>query len=308
MMMSSTSGARHLTPDAQICVLGLGRMGRPVALNLAQRGFQVSGWNRTPPRPLQGVRALSGEAGLRRVVAGADVVVLALSDRSAIECVLLAPATLQALRPGVTVIDMGTTGPVAARAHARRLAEFGLAYLDAPVSGGVKGATDGALTILVGGALETFGRMAPAFSPLGTAHHLGDVGAGQVAKLANQIIVADYIAAVAEGLRFAEGQGLDPMALLKALQGGFADSAILRQHGPRMAEGDFRPGGTCRLHLKDLVLARSVGGTEFARLVNANAALQRLEGLVDAGQGELDHSAYYLTYYGDVSRSASPGD
>lgn len=280
----------------QVSVLGLGRMGLPMAQNLQRGGLDVRGWTRTR-RPAEETQGLDCDhAGPAAAVDGAELVVLALSDADAVESVLFELGTAAALPSGAVVIDMGTTGPRAARQHAARLQALGVGYLDAPVSGGVAGAEAGALTIMVGGDRPVFDRCAPLLSLLGRPHLMGPVGAGQTAKLANQLIVAGYIAAVAEGVRFAEGLGLDGCALIDALEGGFADSAILRRHGRKMATRDFSPGGTCRLHLKDLRLAADLAGPGIDRFVNTTEALRRFEGLIAGGQGEADHSAYYLTY------------
>ena len=283
-------------PARDVVVLGLGHMGAPIALNLAGAGLGVTGWRRAGSGSLDGVPVAVGQGALRELLGRAAFVVMALSDAPAIEEVLFRSNAFLALRPGAVVIDMGTSGPMAAADHARRLAHGSVAYLDAPVSGGVKGAQDGALTIFVGGAAEVFSRARPVLSALGAPHLMGPTGAGQAAKLANQIIVAGYIAAIAEGLRFAESQGLALMPLIAALQNGFADSSVLRQHAPRMADRDFVTRGAGRLHLKDLRLAEAAMGTGFSSLSNAKEAIARFEHLVERGQGDLDHSAYYLTY------------
>ena len=280
----------------RVAVVGLGRMGVPMALNLSRRGLELRSWNRSPRAPdiLRGLHCQTGAPA--SAVDGADLVVLALSDAAAIEAVLFDLGAARALSPGAVVADMGTTGPKAACRHAERLARLGVAYLDAPVSGGVAGAEAGALTIMVGGDREVFDRCAPVLSAMGRPHLMGPVGAGQAAKLANQMIVAGYIAAVAEGVRFAEDLGLSGGALVDALEGGFADSAILRRHGRKMVTRDFSPGGTCRLHLKDLGLAADLATPDVGRFANTAEALRRFERLVAAGQGDADHSAYFQTY------------
>lgn len=275
-----------------IAVIGLGRMGVPVMTNLTKAGFAVRGWNRTP-KPLSGLTVVPTAAD---AVADADIIILLLSDRAAVEALLFDEGLAERLPAGAILIDMGTTGPLAARAHAARLQRLGVEYLDVPVSGGVKGAETAKLALLAGGKKAVFEQVRPILSALGTPHHLGVVGAGQMAKVANQMIVACYIAGVSEGIRFAEDQGLDGGAFVAALEGGFADSAILRQHGRKMAARNFAPGGTCRLHLKDLELAAELGGEDFRRYTNTAEAMTRFRRLIAAGFGETDHSAYYLTY------------
>jgi 2-hydroxy-3-oxopropionate reductase len=282
--------------DTIVAVLGLGRMGRPIADNLVMAGFTVRGWNRSALPAGAMAPGVTVTTQASAAVDGADIVLLLLSDRDAIDELLFDHGLVRAIDRGAIVIDMGTSGPEAARSHSAQLQGHGIDYLDAPVSGGVRGAETGSLTILVGGALELFARAMPVLGALGTPHHLGPIGTGQTAKLANQIIVACSIAAVAEGMRFAQAQGLDGAMLVDALAGGFADSPILRQHGRRMAVGDYNPGGAARLHLKDLRLAAELDGAVFAGLTNTAEALARFERLVRDGHAEADHAAYYLTY------------
>lgn len=279
-----------------VCLLGLGRMGAPMAATLAAKGLAVRAWTRTqrPEMPCDPRIALLPTA--EAAVEGADAVILMLSDGKATEELLFGRKLVQAIGRKTIVIDMATIGPKAACDHAQRLAALGLSYVDAPVSGGVKGAEAGTLTIFAGGTREDFAAASPFLAALGTPHHLGPVGSGQTAKLANQIMVAIYIGAVAEGLHFAEAQGMDASALVGALQGGFADSAILRQHGAKMAVRSFTPGGTCRLHLKDLDLAFDLLAEAQPHLHLGDAVRQRFRALVAAGRSEADHSAYFLTY------------
>jgi 3-hydroxyisobutyrate dehydrogenase and related beta-hydroxyacid dehydrogenases len=279
-----------------VAFLGLGRMGAPMTANIAKAGYAVRAWNRTPRTNVPAVAGLTVVSEARDAVANADIVLLMLSDAVAVEALLFSSGLAKHLSKGAIVIDMGTCGPRAARDHAHRLGAREVRYLDAPVSGGVKGAQNASVTILVGGDASTFGAARSVLSAMGTPHHLGEVGAGQTAKLANQLIVAGYVAAVAEGVRFAQQQGLDAGQLIAALEGGFADSPVLRQHGRRMAARDFTPGGTCRLHLKDLRLAAELSGDGFSRLVHANEIMHRFATLVRDGSGDQDHSAYFLTY------------
>lgn len=281
---------------ATVAVIGLGRMGLPMAVNIAKAGFAVKAWNRSQRAYEELPSNLTISATASAAVSGARVVVLMLSDPPAVESLLFADGLAAHIGKGAIVIDMGTSGPRAAKDHGKRLAGLGVRYLDAPVSGGVLGAVNATLSILVGGDLETFAEARPVLAAMGRPTHLGPAGSGQTAKVANQMIVACYIGAVAEGVRFAEQQGMDAAALVSALEGGFADSAVLRQHGRKMAARSFVPGGTCGLHLKDLRLAADLAGPEFERFVNSNQALRRFERLVQSGHEDSDHSAYYLTY------------
>jgi len=287
---------RPLDRETPIAVIGLGKMGAPIASVLASAGFQVRGWTRNPRSQLNLDPRVKRVRTPEEAVADAGVVILMLTDSQASEALLFEGQVARSIRRDAVVIDMATIGPKAARDHAARLAEMGIQYLDAPVSGGVKGAEAGSLAVFVGGNQGVFQTVRPVLEALGTPHHLGATGAGQTAKLANQIIVAIYIGAVAEGIRFAEAQGMDAALLANVLRGGFADSAILRQHGTRMAARSFEPGGTCRLHLKDLDLANDLLAEGRSRLVLAETIRQRFRDMVADGRGDADHSAYYLTY------------
>lgn len=279
-----------------VAVIGLGRMGLPMAINIAKAGMPVRAWNRSP-RSYEFLPAgMTIAVNAVQAVAGAAVIIVMLSDPTAVESLLFGDELAAHIGVGAIVVDMGTSGPRAARAHARRLAERGIRYLDAPVSGGVLGATNASLSILVGGDAKTFADAKRVLASLGRPTHLGPTGSGQTAKVANQMIVACYIGAVAEGVRFAEQQGMDAAALIAALEGGFADSAVLRQHGRKMAARNFVAGGTCSLHLKDLRLAAELAGVDFANFVISTEALRRFEQLVSSGHQDSDHSAYYLTY------------
>lgn len=285
-----------MSVPATVAVIGLGRMGLPMAVNIAKAGIPVTAWNRSqrgygdlPPNVT--IAATAAQA-----VSGASIVVLMLSDPSAVESLLFSDGLAAHINKNAIVIDMGTSGPRAAKDHAKRLADLGIRYLDAPVSGGVRGAVNATLSILVGGDVETLSAARAVLEAMGRPTHLGPTGSGQTAKVANQMIVACYIGAVAEGVRFAEQQGMDAAALVSALEGGFADSAVLRQHGRKMAARSFVAGGTCSLHLKDLRLAAELAGADFERFVNSNQALRRFEQLVQSGHKDSDHSAYYLTY------------
>lgn len=279
-----------------IAIIGLGRMGLPMAINIAKAGFAVKAWNRSQRDHGQLPSGVTLAHSAEQAVAGASIVILMLSDAGAIESLLFAEGLAKHIGVGSIVIDMGTTGPSAARDHAKRLARRGIEYLDAPVSGGVCGAANATLSILVGGDSRTFAAAKDVLDSMGRPTRLGPTGSGQTAKIANQLIVACYIGAVAEGVRFAELQGMDAAALIAALEGGFADSAVLRQHGRKMAARNFVAGGTCSLHLKDLRLAAELSGAEFERFVNSNEALHRFERLVRSGHEGADHCAYYLTY------------
>ncbi len=277
-----------------VAFIGLGAMGLPMARRLALGGFEVHGWSRRRPERL-GEEITWRDDG-RACVADRDIVVLMLTDAAAVEDVLFSRDFAAAMRPGSIVVGMGTTGVEHARDTAAQLAPLGVSFADAPVSGGTSGANDGNLTIFLGAEASVANALRPALTAMGTPHHLGPVGAGQAAKLANQIIVGVTIAAVAEAMLFAERTGLHPDKLLMALEGGFADSAVLRTHGPRMAARDFSAAGALRLHLKDLKLAEEAWPAGFGDLRHSALVKAGYQSLFDLGEGELDHSAYMRTY------------
>ncbi len=280
----------------KIAFLGIGLMGAPMALNLLKAGFPITVWNRS-----NGKTGTVREAGAlvadtpADAVSGADIVITMVSDGSAVEDLLFGSGAAERILEGAIVIDMSSIKPEEARAHARRLADLGVSHLDAPVSGGTRGAQNGTLAIMAGGEEQAFARAAKVFEPMGRAILLGPSGSGQLAKLANQAIVAITIGAVAEATLLVREGGIDPARFRAVLKGGFADSVILQQHGERMQSSDFTPGGRSAFQLKDLdnVLAecRNMGLSlplttlqrdRFADLVS------RLDG------GDLDHSALFL--------------
>lgn len=274
--------------------IGLGLMGRPMSLNLLAAGARVIVHSRSPD-PVQelaeaGAVPVSSPAS---VAAKADTVITMLPDTPAVETVLLGTGgVVEGLKPGSLVIDMGTTGVMATRDFASVIEKAGGAYVDAPVSGGTIGAGDGTLVIMAGGSGEAVARAEAIFGVLGSrATHVGAVGTGQVAKAANQVIVGLNIGAVAEALTLAAKAGADPAKVREALRGGFADSRILEVHGQRMVDGDFRPGGKVTTQVKDLTqaleLAAELGFSLPATALNRDLYAR----LIEAGHGDLDHSA-----------------
>jgi 2-hydroxy-3-oxopropionate reductase len=278
-------------------------MGVPMAGRLLDAGIAVTAWNRSPDKlaPLlaRGARAAATPAD---AAAAADVLVTMLRDGPAVDSVLFAGGAAAALRPGGMVVDMSSIAPPFARDHAARASVLGLAYADAPVSGGTRGATEGTLAIMVGCAPGDFARLAPLFAPLGRATRVGGPGAGQVAKLVNQTLVAIGIAGVAEGLLLARAAGADAGAVRDAIRGGFAESRVLAEHGGRMLERRFAAGGTVDNQIKDLDAALALAAESGAVL----PVLARVRGLFaalrDAGDGGLDHSALLLQLERDSRR------
>lgn len=271
-------------------------MGKPMVLNLLRHGYPVSVWNRTPGRYAELLAQGATAPGTpQRVAAESDVVIAMLMEWPILEDLLNGSGAVAAsLRPGSLFIDMGTDPPGAARELARTLAERDVEAIDAPVSGGERGAIEGTLSIMAGGADEAFRRALPIFEALGkTIVHVGPAGCGQIAKACNQLVVAVTIEAVAEALALAKACGADPAKVREAMQGGFAASRILDEHGARMLARNWKPGGAMKVHLKDranVYEAAEAGGLE---LPAARAVFERINAFVQRGGGTLDQSALY---------------
>ena len=227
-------------------------------------------------------------------VRDADFVISLLENGSVVDQVLFGLGTAQAMRAGALFIDMASIQPREARDHATRLEEMGLTHLDAPVSGGTVGAENGTLAIMAGGRPQEFARAQPIFAIFGRATHVGPHGAGQLAKLANQMIVGITIGAVAEALLFAAKGGADMAKVREAISGGFADSRILQLHGQRMVDRDFAPRGRMTVQLKDLdnalITAQEIG---FDAPITALFEALYKDG-VEHGLGQLDHSGLFV--------------
>ena len=275
--------------------LGIGLMGAPMAANLLKAGFTLTVWNRTEAKTKPLADAGAGVADAPAGVAeGADTLIVMLENGPVVTEVLFDRGVADALAPGTLVIDMASIPPATARDHARRLREKGVGHLDAPVSGGTRGAADATLAIMAGGDLKDFARASEIFSALGRATHVGPAGAGELAKCTNQVIVAITIGAVAEGLLLAAAGGADPAAVRQAITGGFADSRILQEHGRRMLERDFVPGGPSRMQMKDLNTALDAAAEASLALPITSKLGELFQALLDAGGNEFDHSALLL--------------
>jgi 2-hydroxy-3-oxopropionate reductase len=280
----------------QIAFLGIGLMGFPMARNLLRTGFAVTAWNRTPEKA-EALKAFCGTvvAMPADAVREADVVITMLSDGPAVADLLFGLGVAKAMRPGSVLIDMSSIKPAEARHHAAGLAGLGIDAIDAPVSGGTKGADLATLAIMAGGTRQAFDRAEPVLKAMGRPTFVGPSGCGQIAKLANQGIVAITIGAVAEAILLAEKAGLEKGALRKALSGGFADSVILQQHGERMEARNFVPGGKSAFQLKDLRNLLDAAEMLGLKLPLANIQAERFKTLVDdLDGGDLDHSALWL--------------
>jgi len=284
----------------KIGFIGLGIMGRPMALNLKKAGHDLI----VPER-----KSLTAEvrdaaevvADGKSVAARSEVVILMVPDTPDVDSALFGPnGAAEGLKRGTLVIDMSSISPLATKEFAKKINALGCDYLDAPVSGGEVGARQATLTIMVGGPEAAFARAKPLFETMGkNITHVGnEPGAGQICKVANQIIVALNIQAVSEALVFAAKAGADPAKVRAALMGGFASSRILEVHAERMLNGTFDPGFRIRLHQKDLNLALTAAKELGLSLPNTAIAQQMLSSCAAHGGADLDHSALVLAIEG----------
>jgi 2-hydroxy-3-oxopropionate reductase len=266
-----------------------------MALRLLGAGFPLAVWNRTQ----QKMEALVAQGARAAVTASdaasnAQIVITMLTDGAAVADVLFESGVASVLEQGAIVIDASSIPPPLAQEHARRLHERGIHHLDAPVSGGTRGAAEGTLAIMVGGVPEIFERAHNVLECMGRPTHVGPSGSGQLAKLANQAIVAVTIGAVAEALLLATAGGADPAKVTEALAGGFADSAILRQHGRRMLDRAWVPGGHTRTQVKDLRAIGAMSKQLGLHLPLAQQVAELFEASLEAGRGAHDHSSLLL--------------
>lgn len=276
----------------RIGFIGLGIMGGPMACNLRKAGHPVTGHSR------RGLPAACREAGVVQAsspgesAAASDVVIVMVPDTADVERVLFGPGGVaEGVRPGSVVVNMSSISPAAEPQNASRLAERGVEYLDAPVSGGDVGAIAGTLSIMVGGKSEVFEAMRPVLACMGkTLNHIGPHGAGQTCKLANNMVGAMTLMAVAEALTFAAKAGADPARVREALLGGFAQSRILDLHGKRMIERDFAPGFKIELMQKDLNNALQNARRMGMAIPGTAVAQQLFSVAVGLGGGQWDHS------------------
>ena len=278
-----------------VAVLGLGLMGLPMARRLCQAGLNVHVWNRTASKaaPLTALGA-TAHATAAQAMAQAEIVITILEDGQVVEAVLLDPTHLAALRPGTLVVDMSSIAPAQARAHAQALQARGVRYLDAPVSGGTLGAEQGTLAIMVGGEENDLAYATPVLSHLGRTTLVGPHGCGQLAKLANQMIVGITIGAVAEALLLCEKGGADMAKVKEAITGGFADSRILQVHGQRMVERDFAPRGRMSVQLKDMRNAMDTA-SELGFTAPVTGLLEQLYGEAKKnGLSGMDQAALFV--------------
>ena len=288
----------------QIAFLGTGLMGAPMAENLLKAGHRLTVWNRSREKaePL-GKLGAEIAASAADAVREADMVIAIVSNGEAVADLLFGQGVAASMKSGAIFIDMSSITPAEARDHAERLEALGLHHLDAPVSGGTKGAEAATLAIMAGGDEATFDEAAPVLKALGRPVRVGASGTGQLAKLANQAIVGITIGAVAEATLLVQSGGGNAEAFRDALKGGFADSAILQLHGRRMDTRDFTPGAKSSIQLKDMNNIVKEADALAIELPLAASIRERYETLVHAmNEPDLDHAALYLELIGRAKR------
>ncbi|ODS81973.1 MAG: 2-hydroxy-3-oxopropionate reductase [Cytophagaceae bacterium SCN 52-12] len=276
--------------------IGLGIMGKPMAINLLKAGFEVTILNSSQAAEEVGKQGARIAETRSRLASESDIVITMLPDSPEVEAVFSGgDNVLDSLKPGSLFIDMSTIAPAVSRKIYDMAKAKGVEALDAPVSGGQVGAEAASLSIMAGGTQEAFDRALPLFKAMGKNIVLiGGPGAGQTTKACNQLIVGVTIEAVAEAFRLAEKSGVDLARMREALLGGFAQSRILDLHGQRIIDKNFRPGFKTRLHKKDMGIVLDSGDELGLSLLAAKLVAGQMEKVLEAGDGDLDHSSLFL--------------
>ena len=278
----------------KIGFIGLGIMGKPMARNLLKAGYAVTVTNRSRPamEELHRAGAHLGPSP-KDVAAAAEIVITMLPNSPDVEAVVLGPnGVLEGAKPGTILADMSTISPLVSQKIYREAKQRGVRALDAPVSGGEKGAIEGILSVMVGGDKEVFDAVVPVFRAMGkTITYMGPAGAGGFTKLANQVIVAINLTAISEALTLGAKAGLDPERLIQALGGGMAGSRCLDMKGPQIIKGNFQPGFKIDLHYKDLGLIMEAARALQVPLPTTAVVQELFSALRVKGRGGLDHSA-----------------
>jgi 2-hydroxy-3-oxopropionate reductase len=274
--------------------IGTGLMGLPMAKNILKSGFKLKAFNRSIEKaePLKEFGAEISKS-ISDVVKDSDFIITMLTDDSAVDAITSSTDFLNNLKSGSTVIDMSSVKPTTATKYGNSLKSKNINYLDAPVSGGTIGAEEASLAIMVGGEQSVFDNSFNILKAMGNPTLVGPIGSGQVSKLANQIVVGVTIGAVAEAITLCEKAGADPVKLIKALSGGWADSKILQTHGKRMIDKDFSPKGKTSTHLKDMNNILECANSYNTHLPISNLVKEMYKTLVDNGHGNTDHSSLY---------------
>lgn len=282
----------------KIGFIGLGIMGKPMAKNILKAGYDLTVNNRSQPAVAELVAAGAKHAENLEIGATCDVVFTMLPSSPQVRSVVLGEGGLaQAMRPGSVLIDSSSINPLVSKEIAAALSAKGVEMLDAPVSGGEPGAINGTLSFMVGGKQSVFERCKPLLETMGASMVLcGDVGAGNTTKLANQVVVACNIQAVAEALTLAQMAGVDPHLVFEAIKGGLAGSAVMNAKGPMMMEGNDKPGFKIDLHIKDLNNALDCAHSVGAPLPMTASVQELLQWLHNNNCGQCDHSAIAKYY------------
>ncbi len=274
--------------------IGLGLMGLPMSKNILKSGYKLSAYNRTVEKSeLLKKYGATISKNIGELVKNNNVIITMLTDDAAVDDIMQSREFIDNLNSNTIVIDMSSVKPKTAITNGDNLATKEVNYLDAPVSGGTIGAEEGSLAIMVGGKQKVFNEVKEILKTMGNPTLVGPTGTGQVAKLANQIIVGLTIGAVAEAVTLCEKAGADPNQMIKALSGGWADSKILKTHGQRMIDKDFAPKGKTSVHLKDMNNILDCANNYNTHLPISNLVKEMYKNLVENGHGEIDHSSLY---------------
>lgn len=276
--------------------IGLGIMGKPMALNLIKAGYSVSVLSQSNAAAALVEAGAKAFATSKELAQHCDIIITMLPDSPDVEQVVSgAEGVLEGIQSGALFIDMSTIAPIVARNIYELMQAKGVEALDAPVSGGQVGAVGASLSIMVGGNSAAFERALPLFQAMGkNIVHIGEPGAGQTTKACNQMIVGITIQAVAEAFALAKKAGVDLEKMREVLLGGFAQSRILDLHGKRMIDGNFAPGFKIKLHKKDMGIALQTGNEFSVSLKGTALVAEQMEAAVAQGNGELDHSSLLL--------------
>ena len=278
----------------KIGFIGIGLMGFPMAKNILKSGYKLKVFNRSlvKAEPLKEFGAEISKT-VSELVKDSEIIITMLTDDKAVDEVMGSSHFLDNLKPGSTVIDMSSTKPITAKKYGKNLNLKKIDYLDAPVSGSTVGAEEGSLAIMIGGDQKVFNNAEDLLKTMGNPTLVGPVGSGQVAKLANQIIVGLTIGAVGEAITLCEKAGADPIKMISALSGGWADSKVLQTHGKRMINKDFSPKGKTSTHLKDMNNILECANNFNTHLPISNLVKEMYKNLVENGHGNDDHSSLY---------------
>ena len=278
----------------KIGFIGIGLMGLPMAKNILKSGYKLIAFNRSPNKA-DLLKEFGAEIAksLGELVNNSDVIITMLTDDKAVDEVMNNQNFVENLKSGKILIDMSSAKPITAKKHANSLKLKDINYLDAPVSGGTIGAEEATLAIMIGGDQNVFNEVKDLLKTMGNPTLVGPVGSGQVSKLANQIIVGLTIGAVAEAVTLCEKAGADPIKMISALSGGWADSKVLQTHGKRMINKDFTPKGKTSTHLKDMNNILECANNFNTHLPISNLVKEMYKNLVENGCGNDDHSSLY---------------